>query len=105
MDIHALAENLGLDEAAYRGLLEVFVRESREDLKRLIAALAEGDCIGAAEAAHSLRGAAGNLDLREILLLAGELESRAREGSLEKLSGLVETASAHLEALAGCIAT
>jgi HPt (histidine-containing phosphotransfer) domain-containing protein len=103
MDIKVAAENIGLDEASYRDLLNIFVQSSREDLERLRAALAESDSAGVADAAHSLRGAAGNLDLREISHLAGELESRARGGSLEDASQSLEALKAHLETVAGAV--
>jgi len=105
MDIHTLAERLDLDEASCRDLLELFVRESRKDLKRLRAALAAADCGGVAEAAHSLRGAAGNLDLKEIMLLADKMESGARSGSLEKSAGLIRQLTVSLDNLAGEIAS
>ena len=101
IDIHALAERLDLDEASCRDLLGIFVRESRKDLERLRAALAAADCDGVAEAAHSLRGAAGNLDLKEIMLPADKLERGARNGSLENSAGLIADLSARLESLAG----
>jgi HPt (histidine-containing phosphotransfer) domain-containing protein len=104
MDIRSAAENLGLTEDSYRSLLEIFVRESRADLRRLRAAMAAGDSVGVAEAAHSLRGAAGNLDLEEITLPAGKLESRARAGSLEGASAFLALLAARLETLAGLIA-
>ncbi len=103
MDIKTAAENIGLDEASYRDLLNLFVQSSREDLERLRAALAESDSTGVADAAHSLRGAAGNLDLGEIFHLAGELESRARGGSLENAAQSLETLKAHLETVAGAV--
>jgi HPt (histidine-containing phosphotransfer) domain-containing protein len=101
MDIHALAERLDLDEASCRELLKIFVEESRKDLERMRAALATADCGGVAEAAHSLRGAAGNLDLKEIMLLADKLERGAGRGSLDNSAGLIGELIVRLENLAG----
>lgn len=89
MDIKALAEDLGLDEEDYRELLDLFVETGKADLEKLNAAIAAGDLQQGTFAAHSLKGAAGNIGLAEFSDTASFIEEATRRGSFE---GVVEAA-------------
>ncbi len=83
MDAGRWAESLGLEENEFRELFDLFVQAGRTDLNQLDKAIAGGDSEAAAEAAHSLKGAAANLDFEEIRLPAQQIEKCARENRLD----------------------
>ena len=87
MDISVIAEDLGLDEKDYLELLDLFLATSRDDLEKLAAAIAAGDCSQGTFAAHSLKGAAGNIGLVEFSNTARYIEDVTRRGSFD---GVVE---------------
>ena len=70
MDIKALAENLGLEEDEYLELADLLVETGLVDLSIMESALEGGDADAAAKAAHSLKGASGNLGIMDIYELA-----------------------------------
>ena len=91
MDFKELAENLGLEEEEYLELIELFVETGVSDLDELLSAVEEKDPEKAANAAHSIKGAAGNLGLMDLHETAGKIEAEARGGALE---GVVESVQA-----------
>ena len=101
MDFKALAGNLGLEEEEYMELIELFVDRSMSDLKKLEAAIKSKNADEAADAAHSMKGAAGNLGIMDFYESAAKIEMEAREGSLEGFSGLIQALRESLEDIAG----
>ena len=83
MNFNELAENVGLREDEFLELVELFVETGMSDLNKLQCAILEGDADKAASAAHSIKGAAGNLGFQEIYEVAKRIEEKARENSLE----------------------
>ena len=78
----------------YRDLLAQFAVKYRPAGEQIAAAMESGDRYQAERLAHSLKGAAGNLGINQIFLLAGNLERAIRE-SLVGVDGMVrELASA-----------
>ena len=74
MDPGKVAEGMGLKEAAYMGLLALFVETSMSDLDGLQIAI-EGKNLDLAKGAiHSLKGAAGSLGLETIHEIALKVE-------------------------------
>ena len=65
MKIKELAENLGLKEDEYLEILELFIDIGMADIEKLSSAIEESNAEEAAQAAHSLKGASGNLGLME----------------------------------------
>ena len=70
------------DEELLQELLEIFEDDCPRLLQEIQQALQEGDTTRAAQTAHTLKGAAGNLEMRELHKLAEELEHRCRDGAL-----------------------
>ena len=101
MDFKALAENLGLEEEEYMERIELFVERSMSDLEKLEAAIKGRNAETAAEAAHSMKGAAGNLGIMDFYKSAAKIEMEAREGRLEKFSGAIQSLRNSLGAIAG----
>jgi HPt (histidine-containing phosphotransfer) domain-containing protein len=78
-----LAERIGVDKTVVESLVRDFIKTSRTDIENLQAAVDEGDTAGAAQFAHSIKGAAVNLELDSLSSPASILEGKARQGSLE----------------------
>jgi HPt (histidine-containing phosphotransfer) domain-containing protein len=97
MDIKKLAENLGLDEDEYVELIELFVETGMSDLDKLLSAVKEKDPEKAAGAAHSIKGAAGNLGLMDLYEAATEMEEDARNGILDGVAESVREIRTKLE--------
>ncbi|MGB9715378.1 MAG: Hpt domain-containing protein [Thermodesulfovibrionales bacterium] len=86
MNFTELAENAGLEEGEFRELMKVFIERSLLDLKRLQNSLDKGNLQGIVEAAHSIKGAAGNLYFEEVYQIAKDIEMKARENILNGIS-------------------
>ena len=96
MNIKELAENLGLEEDEYLELIELFIDTGMTDIEKLRSAIEEGNAEEATRAAHSIKGASGNLGLMEIYDVALKCEEEASNNSLD---GLAESAQALKEQL------
>ena len=103
MDFEALGEALGLEKEEYMELVELLVETGMSDLEKLRVAIEEGNADAAAGAAHSLKGASGNLRLMEIYDIAAKCEEEARKDSLEGLAESVQIMKVKLESIAGLL--
>jgi HPt (histidine-containing phosphotransfer) domain-containing protein len=90
MDFELLAGKLGLEKNEYMELIELFVERSMSDLEKLETAIRCNNTDDAAEAAHSMKGAAGNLGMMDFYESAAKIEQVAREGQTEGLSGAIQ---------------
>ena len=100
MNIKELAENLGLEEDEYLELFELFLDTGMADIEKLRSAIEEGNAEEAARAAHSLKGASGNLGLMEIYDVALKSEEEARNNSLDGLAESVQKLKEQLDLIA-----
>ena len=99
MDIKALGENLGLDEDEYLELLELLVDTGMTDLSNMEEGVKAGDTDTAANAAHSIKGASGNLGVMEIYELARAVEAELRNNNLTAIEGPLKEIREKLETL------
>jgi HPt (histidine-containing phosphotransfer) domain-containing protein len=83
MNFRELSENSGLEKEEFLKLSELFIEVSSSDLNKLQHAIVRGDPQGAAEAAHSIKGASGNLGFEEIYEVAKGIEMKALQNILE----------------------
>lgn len=104
MNIQKLAENLGLETEEYLELLDLFVDTAASDLAALQSAVGEGNSEKAVGAAHSLKGAAGNLGLMEIHEHAKKIEADARENRLGNVAVALPTLSSKVDTIGDLIA-
>ncbi|MEW6569699.1 MAG: Hpt domain-containing protein [Nitrospirota bacterium] len=81
-----LAEDMGFEENEFLEILELFVKTTNSYLNVLQSALEQGDIQKVIEVAHSIKGAAGSLELTDIYNIAKGIEMSAREGHLDGLS-------------------
>lgn len=86
MDLKALGERLGLDEDEFLEIVEIFIDTADEDIQKLEAANSEKNCEAVSEAAHSLKGSAGNLGFEELSEISSQVEKGARNNDIEGLS-------------------
>ena len=100
MDFKVLAGNLGLEEDEYMELIELFVERSMSDLAKLEASIRDSNTDEAAIAAHSMKGAAGNLGIMDFYESAAKIEMEVREGRIEEFSGTIQALRNSLEVIA-----
>ena len=82
MDFKKLASNIGLDHDEFIELVELFIKTSNLDLEKLKIAFNSENADQVSEAAHTIKGASGNLVFFEISEAAEIIEKEARKGSL-----------------------
>lgn len=92
MNLHELSEILGLEEADVKDLVDLFLDTCENDALKVEKGIESGDHQMVADAAHSIKGASGNMRFDTIYTLAKYIEdnARARELSqaLEHLTGI-----------------
>jgi histidine phosphotransfer protein HptB len=85
MNFKELGANLGLEEDEYRELVSLFVMTGGKDFETLRQAVVAGDADTAMRSAHTIKGAAGNLGLKDVSALARVIEDRAMKKDLNSL--------------------
>ncbi|HHL40603.1 MAG TPA: sensor histidine kinase [Deltaproteobacteria bacterium] len=108
LDTEALLRRVGGDRDLLKRMAEAFCERYPQDVATVKESLHAGDLTAAAQAAHSLKGALGNLDAGKARLAALELEEAARSGdidasrrALSRLEGELDSLEAALKELAG----
>jgi len=100
MDFKELAENLGLEDDEIREIVELFLETCAVDLRKLRSAMDEGDTQQVAKAAHSIKGAAGNLGFIEVFETAKEIEEKAGNDRLEGMAESAQVLKKRLDVIA-----
>ena len=85
MDIKKLSDIHGLTVEEFSEIVGVFIITAKKDIEKIRIATDAGDADAAGEAAHSLKGAAGNLGFTEISETARTAEVDASGEELEKV--------------------
>ena len=86
MDLKAFGERLGLEEDEFLEIVEIFIDTADEDIQKLEAGNITKNCEAVSEAAHSLKGSAGNLGFEELSEISAQVEAGARNNNIEGLS-------------------
>ena len=89
MNLKELGESLGLDEEEYLEMIDLFFESGGADLKKIEAAVAEGDAARGYAASHSLKGSAGSLGLTRIYEKTILIDDKLRRGDLDGVAELV----------------
>ncbi len=97
MNFKEMASDLGFDENDFTELAQLLVTTSLSDLKKLENGVGLKNADKVAKAAHSIKGAAGNLGFIKISTVAAEIESDARRGSLVGIEKKIKTIKAGLD--------
>ena len=99
MDFKALARSVELDEEEYLDFIRLFIQVSKSDLDILLRAIKEGCTETASAAAHSIRGASGNLRLINLHDTSKKIEEKSRQGILEGVPKLAHLLTEELHRL------
>ena len=99
MDVNDLASRLGIDEEDFLELIELFIATSLADMEKIRKALEAGSSADAAAAAHSIKGASGNLGLDEMYNLAKDMEMQAKDGNLDGFEKMAADLEQQINAL------
>lgn len=105
MNFSKLAENIGLEDDEFVELVELFVETSTSHLESLQSAIDNGSTQQAVEAAHYVKGAAGNLGFTGIYDLAKVIEEKARQNSFEGASEALKTIRDRYDQIAEALRT
>ncbi|MBI3806656.1 MAG: response regulator [Nitrospirae bacterium] len=81
-DVTAMLRNIGGDTRLLEELVKLFLQRYQAMLEAIRAALASTDQAAVEQAAHTMKGTAGNLCASEVVLYAGQLEALGRLGTL-----------------------
>lgn len=81
----------------FSGILKVFIETAGIDIQKIRTAVGKGDAFAAGEAAHSLKGAAGNLGFMEMSELARAAEIQAGKNELGNIVSALPALISHLE--------
>ena len=85
MNFSELADQIGLEEAEYRELVELLIDTGETDVISIESSLAAGNAEQVARSAHTLSGAAGNLRIMALHELANRIEWAANQNRLDTL--------------------
>ena len=86
MDFKRLASRLGMDQDDVKELVDLFITTSLADIDKIKKGVQAGNCEQTAAAAHSIKGAAGNLGLDAISVLSRDMEMNAGQGCLDTVN-------------------
>jgi HPt (histidine-containing phosphotransfer) domain-containing protein len=99
MDIAALAEELGLEEADARHLVLTFLQTTEQDLLLLEQAVVRRDAELLRQSAHQIKGAASNLECTAIASATLAIEEKARSGFFQDALAEIDTIRKEVSAL------
>ena len=103
MDFRNIASFLNVDKNEAETLGRLLADTVASDLEKIRRGIRDSDPESISFAAHSIKGASGNLGFEKLSQLAGELETLARDGKFDgletfilKMQGLWETLESSL---------
>jgi HPt (histidine-containing phosphotransfer) domain-containing protein len=100
ISLTSIAEERGIDEEfALEFLHEFYDYTANSDFPALRRALEAGDLTATSQRAHSIKGAAHNLMLDDMAMVAEMIVSRCRTGDVSELSNLADSLAKHMKAL------
>lgn len=83
MDFEGPASRLGIDKEDFLELVGLFITTTQSDMDKIRRGMKDNAPSDAAAAAHSIKGAAGNLGFDDMAVLAKKMEFRAKEDRLD----------------------
>ncbi|MGD9728478.1 MAG: response regulator [Nitrospiraceae bacterium] len=99
-DADRMLVNIGGDPDLFKQLLDMFLERYPLMLREIREALRTQDGPRLERAAHTMKGTAGNLCAAEIIVIAGQLESMGRLGTLDEAPDLFQALEGKVGALA-----
>ncbi len=89
LDRNSLNERLMGDKDLVAEVLKVFLEDAPNQIADIRAAFTGADMEKARDAAHSLKGSAGNIGGEKLQAISRSIEEAAREGDNRKLGSLI----------------
>ncbi|NPT56091.1 response regulator, partial [Paraburkholderia elongata] len=99
--LHRLDDGTGM---GMRDIARLFIQDTQRRLSELGRMLETADADGVARLAHAVKGSAGNLGLRRLASLCGEIETAARAAELETVPGRLDDAEAEFAGICNVLA-
>ena len=94
-----LLQNLADDMELARQLIETFLDDLPKQIDMLQQALENSDIQNATRLAHGIKGAAANVNSRDLQAIAGEMEQRGKVGRIDQLAQLMPELSKRFDTL------
>ncbi len=104
MGLKETAAELGLEIDEFKSLIQIFLDTAKTDIEKLHSAVHLNDAPAASKAAHSIKGAAGNLRLNSLFELAQRCEQEARNNEMDRVLTSVEQLQGELDSLSERVA-
>jgi HPt (histidine-containing phosphotransfer) domain-containing protein len=99
MDFDDLASRLEMDREDFLELAGLFVTTTQGDMDKIRQAMSGLNPADAASAAHSIKGAAGNLGFEKMADLAQTMEFQGKDGNLDGFDAHMEDMEKMLQGL------
>nr|WP_320189757.1 Hpt domain-containing protein [uncultured Desulfobacter sp.] len=99
MDFRNIESFLDVDTNEAQALGRLLAKTLASDLEKIRRGLGDSDAEAISFAAHSIKGASGNLGFERLSQVAANLENRARGGRLDGLEELLLNMQGFLEKL------
>ncbi len=91
IDFTTMASNLGFDEDEFKEVAQLLVSVSLSDMEQLEQGIATQNSDQVKNAAHSIKGASGNLGFMDLAHCAETIENSARSNDIDNLSPHIQT--------------
>lgn len=105
MNLKKLSRIHGLTVEEFVEILEVFVDTAKEDIEKIRVAVEERDLLSAERAAHSLKGASGNLGFEKMAEMARDVEVNAEKDELDQIKSVLPLLTRELEEIISQLST
>lgn len=105
MNFKQMASDAGIDIEDFIEIAHLLIDTSMDDLKKIKQAMASNNLEGVSQAAHSIKGASGNLGLTEISDTAAQIEKNAKSGLADEIPAKADLIAQHLRRLENSIST
>jgi HPt (histidine-containing phosphotransfer) domain-containing protein len=100
-----MASNLGFDEEEFKEVAQLLITVSLTDMENLEQGISDNNPDRVKDAAHSIKGAAGNLGFMELSNCAEIIEASARSQSIDNLTSHVQTIKKILQAISSALSS
>ncbi len=100
MDFQSLASNAGIDVEDFIEIAQLLIDTSISDMNKIRQGIESNNTEMVAMAAHSIKGASGNMGFSEIFQTAAQIEMSAKSENLEGITEKVTLIEQRLGSLA-----
>jgi CheY-like chemotaxis protein len=100
MNVGDMARKLEMEEGEFLEMMKLFLEATASDLNHLQEAEEKREVLGTVNAAHSIKGAAAGLGLKEIHQLARAIETEAGENRFDRVPKQIEALRKKLGSMA-----